>query len=94
MLEGFLWGVALYYISAARSNDIFGKTKHAWIGFIPIVNLYLMFKRGKSAKDPTLRQRSSLARYVGDPLLMIGAIVLASLANFIANTFDRLSALP
>ena len=81
MSVGFMWGVALWWVSAARSNDILGNTEYAWIGFIPIVNLYLMFKRGKSAQDP------ALARYVGDPLLVIGAIVLASLAGSMTDIF-------
>ncbi|WP_085850862.1 hypothetical protein [Pacificibacter marinus] len=71
------FGAALYYFSAARSNDIDGTTSNAWMAFIPLVNLWLMFKRGESYKV----SRPTLSRFVLDPVLLICGIFALSLSS-------------
>lgn len=75
MLSGFVFfGAAIYYGSAARSNDIRGSTDRAWYGFVPFVNLWLVFRRGGVVPHPEIKQKTRFRRFVTDPLLVIGAI--------------------
>lgn len=85
----FLFGLGLYYGSAARSNDIDATTSNAWLGFVPFANLWLMLKAG----DPALKvgpQRSTFARYVLDPVLVILAILVLATANVAADASNKM----
>lgn len=85
----FLFGLGLYYGSAARSNHIDATTSNAWLGFVPFANLWLMFKAG----DPALKlgpERSTFARYVLDPVLVVLAILVLATANVAADASDKL----
>ena len=75
-----LFGVGVYYASAARSNDICGRARMAWMGFVPLVNLVLVFRRG-GAMNAETGDRPGLPRYVYDPLLVIGALAVFSLSQ-------------
>lgn len=76
-----LFGMAIYYGSAARMRDISGKTEGAWMGFVPFVNLWLIFK-GKNPELRAMTPRHATARYILDPLLIFGALVVLSLTQF------------
>lgn len=77
LLSSFLFfGAALYYGSAARSNDIIGNTGKAWLGFVPLANLWLVFKRGHIIHNLDIKQRSAFTRFFADPLLVISALVV------------------
>ncbi|MFK8034289.1 MAG: hypothetical protein AB8B94_09110, partial [Hyphomicrobiales bacterium] len=41
-----LFGAGIYIGSAARSNHISDEPKFAWLAFIPVANLWLLFKPG------------------------------------------------
>lgn len=85
----FLFGLALYYGSAARSNHIDATTSNAWLGFVPFANLWLMLKAG----DPALRvgpERSTFARYVVDPVLVVLAILVLATANVAADAKTKM----
>lgn len=43
-----LLGAGIYFGSAARSNHMSGEARFAWIAFVPIANLWLVFKSGKT----------------------------------------------
>jgi hypothetical protein len=77
--------LAVYYGSAARLNHIDGTTSHAWMGFIPFVNLWFMFKRGGDTFISEATKRSRLTRFVLDPILVITGIFVFLSINFIAN---------
>ena len=70
------FGAALYYASAARSMDIEGRTGKAWLGFVPLANLWLLGRRGSQEVDLGMPPRSSAARFVLDPLKVIAALAV------------------
>jgi hypothetical protein len=84
-----VFGALLYYASAARSRHIKGDTSNAWMGFVPLANLWLLFKRG-GTEDAS--QRSKLSRLVFDPLLVFGAIVVLSISQVVNTTLDDIPA--
>lgn len=87
VLGGFvLFGVALYYSSAARSRHIRGDSKRAWLGFVPFVNFWLVLKAG-----PTPVQRTRLTRFVIDPLLVTGAILLLVFSSALGKSLEFMS---
>ena len=45
-----LFGAGIYFGSAARSNHMGGEATFAWLAFVPLANLWLVFKSGE--KDP------------------------------------------
>ena len=81
-LCSFLFGAAGYAASAARSNHIQGNTKIAWYRFVPILNLYLFFKKGQQKAVPS---EIRFSRYVIDPFwisaVLIGLILAAALTK-------------
>lgn len=81
-----LFGAGLYYGSAARSRDIKGDTSSAWLGFVPIANLWLIFKRAERAMP---QQRGVLSRYVLDPILIIGAILVIVASQLIGKALEE-----
>lgn len=83
-----IFGVGLYYASAGRSNDIDGNVSRAWLGFVPIANLWLIFGGRKKAiynESP----RPIWARWLLDPALIIGAVFIFGLAQIIGNVIER-----
>ncbi|MEP1536765.1 MAG: hypothetical protein ABJQ34_05665 [Paracoccaceae bacterium] len=43
-----LLGAGIYFGSAARSNHMSGEATFAWIAFVPLANLWLVFKSGET----------------------------------------------
>lgn len=85
-----LFGVGMYYASAARSRHICGETSNAWMGFIPFVNLWLIFKGGRSeVSTPSGAPRSAIARYVQDPALVIGALMVFGLSQALSKAMEE-----
>ncbi|WGW02262.1 hypothetical protein [Tropicibacter oceani] len=79
------FGALTYLASAARSVDITGKPGKAWLGFVPLANLWLMFRAGDhgSNDNPPKGWMAAL-----DPLVvllalgaMIGAKILEARAD-------------
>lgn len=83
-----VFGLGIYYASAARSNDIKGNTRMAWMGFVPFVNLVLIFRRG-GAMNAETGDRAGLARYVYDPLLVVGALAVFTLSKGLTKTIEE-----
>jgi hypothetical protein len=95
MDAGFLWalalvgfgayvafGMATYFGAAARSRHIDGTTDSAWMGFVPLVNLWLLFK-GSNVKSDAGHERSAIARFVIDPVLVVAALFVLSLTQVV-----------
>jgi len=82
-----VYGAALYYGSAARSNHIKGTTESAWLGFVPFANLWLLFK-GTEISSTDTQQRPVLSRFVLDPVLVIGALFVLSLSQAISKVME------
>ena len=80
-----IFGMALYYGSAARSNHMDGDTSSAWMGFVPFANIYLMVKRGG---DQAGTKRSAFYRYLADPVLVITALIVFALSQAIGNVLE------
>lgn len=87
-----IFGMALYYGSAARSNDIKGNSSSAWLGFVPFVNLWLIFKRGGDIAVSPATQRSVTMRYIADPLLVVGALVIFAFAQGSGKLLEEIPA--
>ncbi|MCE6959360.1 hypothetical protein LAZ40_09880 [Cereibacter sphaeroides] len=83
-----LYGAGTYYASAARSRHIGGDTSRAWMGFVPIVNLWLFFKGGDPAAASGTGDRSGFARFVLDPLLVLGALFVITLSRGIDKVME------
>lgn len=84
-----LFGVGLYFSSAARSRHISGDTSSAGLGFIPFVNLWLMFKAGETqTADAERKARSTASRFVFDPLLVVGALCILVLSQGISKALE------
>ena len=81
-----LFGAGLYYSSAGRSNDIKGDTSSAWLGFVPLANLYLVFAGSDRVDIGDSPTRGALARYVLDPILVIGALAVVATSQAIDRT--------
>lgn len=84
------FGLATYYGSAARSKDISGHRRHAWMGFIPLVNLWLMLKRGEPRPDAP--KKSAAQRFVLDPLQVVFALMLLGLGNSMGDAIAESNA--
>lgn len=67
-----LAGAGLFWASAARANDIWGKPGLAWMGFVPLANLVLMFT-GSDPERPAVTGWRALAQVV---LVLVGIGVL------------------
>lgn len=83
-----LFGAAIYYGSAARSRHIHGETSSAWLGFVPLANLWLMFK-GTENKPAEGAERGPFSRYVLDPVLVFGAILVLALSQGIDKAMEN-----
>jgi len=74
------FGAAWYAACAARSRHICGSTSKAWLGFVPIAVLWLVFApKEKSQKAEA--KRPLAMRVVIDPLLVIGALLVVGLSQ-------------
>ena len=86
------FGAAIYYGSAARSNDISNRTSSAWLGFVPFANLWLVFRaRDKELRDISM-SRSTVSAYVLDPILVMGAVIVLASANLIEKSIEEMPA--
>lgn len=85
----FIGGIATYAISAARSQDVRGNTARAWLGFIPLANLWLLFSPGDDTVRGVTKPRSGLARFMGDPLLILMGLVVFVLAQSINTVTEE-----
>ncbi|WP_299412671.1 hypothetical protein [uncultured Sulfitobacter sp.] len=81
-----LYGVALYYVSAARSNDITSDTSLAWLGFIPIADLWLIFKKGQQREN-----RIWLEHGVRDIFILAAAVIPFFAGNEILDELGEIS---
>ena len=85
-----LFGIGLYFSSAARSRHISGDTSRAALGFIPFANLWLMFKGGGTHGAGVERKpRSTLSRFVFDPLLIVAALCTLILSQGIDKALEN-----
>lgn len=85
-----LFGGAYYFASAARARDISGTTSNAWLGFVPLANFWLLFKSGGAhTADPNRVERSRISRYLFDPLLVVGAILVMALSQGLDKATDN-----
>ncbi|QFT45372.1 hypothetical protein FIU97_02175 [Roseivivax sp. THAF40] len=82
-----LFGAGIYYGSAARSNDIGGDTSRAWLGFVPFANLWLIFS-GRKDVIPSRAPRSKVARWVLDPMLVIGALFIVAFSQGVEEVLE------
>ncbi|MBE1294384.1 MAG: hypothetical protein GJ677_18025 [Rhodobacteraceae bacterium] len=79
-----LFGASLYCAFSARSNNIAGDTRYAWLGFVPIAHLWLLLKPGDKAKtDYSLAGRAWDASLLGLALIPIwlGAEIVDELSE-------------
>ena len=83
-----LFGAAIYYASAARSRHIHGETSSAWLGFVPLANLWLVFKGGAASTYDPDKARGQLSRFLLDPLLVIGALIVLVLSQGFDKAFE------
>jgi hypothetical protein len=83
-----IFGAALYYGSAARSNDINGTRSAAWMGFVPIVNLYLMFAASGTHSENHSVHRTTAERFLIDPLLVVGGVLVLGFGNSIEKLVE------
>lgn len=74
-----LFGAATYYIAAARSKDIIGETRLAWLGFIPLTNLFLLLKSGAAAAAAPAR--SGASDYFVNTVKVIAALLVIVIGN-------------
>lgn len=83
-----LFGAGIYYGSAARSIHIQGNTRHAWLGFVPFANLWLMFAAAedKLANPPS---QSRFSRSVSDPILVVGALLVLGVSQLIDRALEE-----
>lgn len=83
-----IYGVLVYAFSARRSIDMTGTRRKAWMGFIPVINLVLMFTPGQNATERR-KERTSFSRFVLDPLLIVVAMMVFTLAELINRVFEE-----
>lgn len=84
----FLFGITAYYGAAARSNHIKGNRSSAWMAFVPFANLWLLFKSGAVAEAQEIRSRSWAARYILDPILVMGALIVFALGQGLGRALE------
>jgi len=77
------YGAGLYCIAAARSLDITRDTARAWWSIVPILNLWLMFARGRDGNSSTAKKRTAFSKYIADPLAVTASLVLILFGSFI-----------
>lgn len=82
------FGAALYAASAARSRHIEGDTSLAWMAFVPLINLWLIFRSGRPDPDSEARPRSPVSRFVLDPILVLGALLVLVLGQGIDHALQ------
>ena len=75
-----VFGMGYYWLSAGRSVDIDGSTGAAWLGFVPLANLWLMFKKGETSEP-----RHWAASFVLDPFLVILALLMIGFTNVVMD---------
>lgn len=81
-----LYGAFIYFTSAARSNHIAGDTSLAWLGFIPVANLWLLLKPGRA--DP---HHIWLEHGVRDIFIVAAALLPIGLGNEIIDELNETS---
>ena len=86
-----VFGAANYYASAARSRDICGRKTKAWIGFVPVANLWLVFKEGAAAADHDDETEDPASRAVPDLIMVIGALAIIALTKYIEKSVDNIA---
>lgn len=81
------FGAVTYFASAARSNDITDTTRMAWMGFIPIANLWLIFSKGEERSGTD--KPSAARRFLLNPLLVTGALVVLVLGQGLGKVLEE-----
>ncbi len=61
-----------------------GDISSAWLGFVPLANLWLIFKAG-GTMTPSY-QRHAMVRYVLDPVLVFGAVIVLAVTQVLDKT--------
>jgi hypothetical protein len=85
-----VFGAAIYFGSAARSIHITGNAKHAWMGFVPFLNLWLMFATPDAGSVTDQAERSRFGRMIADPLLVISAIAVLGVNKTLEAKLDQI----
>lgn len=81
-----LYGAAIYIGSAARSNHISGTTKYAWLGLIPLANLWLLMKAPEEKTgSKSFGPKVSL---FADVILVLAAIFVLLLSRTVTAAFE------
>ncbi|MBR2654907.1 MAG: hypothetical protein IKD58_00145 [Loktanella sp.] len=79
-----IFGAAYYYASAARSLHASNDTVKAWLGFVPILNLWLIFA-GPDNEHVQSYPRGGFSRFIVDPILVIGALLVLGLSQVVSD---------
>ena len=78
MVAWGLIGLLLYRVSAARSLDMRGDTRRAWMGFILILSLWLLFRPGRPQPGAVPPVRRGSGAWATDALIVfMGVCVIA-----------------
>lgn len=80
-------GGMLYYASAARSMNMRGDSKYAWMGFVPIVALVLLFTPAMADQQKPMRGR--MVRYVRNPILLVTALFAIIMGQALSKVLDE-----
>lgn len=78
MVAWGLIGLLLYRVSSARSLDMRGDTRRAWMGFLLILSLWLLFRPGRPQPGAVPPPRRGLGAWATDALIVfMGVCVIA-----------------
>ena len=80
-----VFGFFSYLLGSARSVDINRDRKYAYMALIPILNLYLIFAAGQKN---IVRQPGALRKWLINPAMVCGGIVLLALSSLITKSVD------
>lgn len=99
LLNGVLWvavvgahaaalgmGAFAGSIAVARSRDAYGKSNHAWMALIPLVNLVLLFKPSMIGAPDT---RSKIVRFLAATFGIATGFFIFGSGKAIENIFDK-----
>lgn len=78
MMAWGLIGLLLYRVSAARSLDMRGNTRRAWMGFVPIVSLWLLFRPGRPQPGAVPSSRRGFGAWATDALIVFMGVCLVA----------------
>jgi len=83
IISSLMFGMAVYYCSAARAININGSPRMAWLAFVPLANLWLLLKAPQEEQGVMGVSGGPKVSKLSNTILILGALFLVLMSRYI-----------